>query len=167
MEFLVCFLKPLHPNWWELRWFLALWELWELFGLQLSGNCSFLEVVHHHPRPILVLRSFTLYLHRLLFSQRLRGTPQISEAPSLGSSSSLVCYPVSLPFFFKSAIFLKLLCPSLRPLGSGSLFLLLLSANCIQAENQGNQRFHPVCFPLSGTIILYLPVFQGLKIITS
>ena len=100
--------------------------------------------------PILVLRSFTLYLHWLLFSWRLREPlHRFLELLLLVVPSSLVCYPASLPFFW------KLLCPSVRPLGSGSLFPLLLSANCIQAEYQGHQRFHPVCFPLSGTIILY------------
>lgn len=103
MEFLMCLVKPLHPNWWARRWFLALWELWELFGLQLSGNCSFLEVVHRHT--ILVLRSFTLYLHWLLLSRRLKGNPaQISGAPSLGSSFLSGLLPCKSAFFFEATL---------------------------------------------------------------
>lgn len=159
MEFLMCLVKPLHPNWWALRWFLALWELWELFGLRLSGNCSFLEVVHCHT--ILVLRSFTLYLHWLLLSQRLKGTPaQISGAPSLGSSFLSGLLPC------KSAFFLKLLCPSVRPLGSGSLpFIAICKLH--PSRIPGQSKVSPSLFPSLRDHNLVLPVFQGLKIITS
>lgn len=82
------FNRPLHSGWWEYKWFSALSELLELFGLELLGSCFFLSHIEFYG------------IHACI--QRLKGFPKhISRALSIHSSllsGTLSCiFLLSLP----------------------------------------------------------------------
>lgn len=144
----------LHSCWWEHEWFLALCELWKLFNLELSGNCTF-------PTAVLCTTSWNFILCTDCYSVKdfkVFLCRCLELFLCLALLSPILSQHILVAHFFQSLISIF----SIQDI-FGPFLLSSYSGNCFWVEIQGSYKAHLTWFLFLRDHNPELPIVQYVK----